>query len=255
MIKNLFLAVAITAAAIGGAGHLSGANTAKTGDQSGDVLLETNFNGMKLGGDAIADRGGVALDTDQTPWDTSQGVLNLPNNPVYKECKWHTLGVNLFGTGTPQANGAAGAVSEEYKALRGLKGDWTGSYVFEQPGYVAFGHSGRDGYLVTPALKGINKSADIKVSFKVARRKGTNADTQVTVSVIGKGSIKVDGQQKSSSRAKGGIDLPVETSGEWILKEVVITGAAPNTKIKFENTIREKGSRNFSLDDLVISIL
>jgi hypothetical protein len=259
MLKKAILFGFMTATVIIGNGCKSGSTATKTDAgvevKAGAVLLETNFDEMKLGGDIIGNKQGIILDVDRTPWDISSGALSLPSDPVYKSCPASTLGPILLGNaGEAKEDGSRGSISEEYKKLRKLEG-YTGMRIFEQPGYVTFGHSKGDAYLVTPPLKGISQKADVKLSFKVGRRSSSKADTQLTVSVMGGGAIRIEDQGTPSKLVNGGIDLPIDEKNVWIQKELIITGATSRTKIKFENTIREVGSRNFSLDDLIVTAL
>jgi hypothetical protein len=225
------------------------------GSMHAALIFETDFNKMKLGGDAIGGRQGVLLDLTKTPWDiTSEpGKLTLPENPVYETCAFTKLAINFFSTAVANGNDNNGAVSDSYKALRDFADSWTGQRIYEQPGYVTFGHSSGDAWLTTPPLSNISGTKRVILSFKVARRKTTNANTQVTVSISGGGKIIIDNEGVASTRVSGGVDLTVGAEGVWIQKALVIDEATSTTRIKFENTLHVAGSRNFSLDDVIIT--
>jgi hypothetical protein len=202
------------------------------------VYLDMDFNLMLLGGDRIGQREGKIVDTAITPWDitTDPGKVNLPANAVYKSCPASTLGTSFFGTGAGTTSGD-GTISNSYKTLRGLIGAWTGNRIFEQPGYVAFGTSGGDGYLVTPPLSEIVGTADIQVLFRAAR----TDEAAVKVTVQGGGTIL------------GGIDtFPLSALRVWEQKSFTVIGATPNTIIRFANSELVAGKRNFCIDDLLI---
>jgi hypothetical protein len=197
---------------------------------------------MKLGGDVIGNTQGIDLDVSRTPWDVAMdpGKNSFPANPVYKSCLQATLGPKLF-----DAN-----LSESYRILRNFTGDWTGEFVYEQPGYVTFGNSGSSGWLTTPPLSGISAAtADVKASIKIARSASSNAGTGVTVSVSGGGAI-VTGQGESAPTCT----FPISANNTWEEKEFVITGATSSTKVRFAPTVMTDSYRNFSLDDIVITL-
>jgi hypothetical protein len=210
---------------------------------------------MEQGGDPIGNKPGFLLDDVATPWDilTDPGKKNMPADPVYKTCAATTLGEHLFQTNSVVSDkNGAGTLSEGYRILRNFVG-YTGNRIFEAPGFVTFGYSSGDGNLTTPALSNITGTTDVLVTFKVGRRTGTNADTKVTVSVSGGGTISSGGTP--STFVIGGADFPVTGAGVWETKTFTISGATSTTKIKFENTIQAVGSRNFSLDDILVSSL
>jgi hypothetical protein len=211
----------------------------------GKVYLNMDFDLMKLGGDEIANLPGIILDHVATPWDltTDPDKLSLPANPVYKACSATNLGPGLLGTGPAKVSDSgsnSGAVSDSYKTLRGLIGNWTGANVFEQPGYIAFGYSSGDGSLITPPLSEITGTANVRVSFRIAKRSHPN--TVVKVTVNGGGTI-----------LGGENTFPISATGVWEQKGFTILGATQATTIRFENNVSESNARKFSLDDLTIN--
>jgi hypothetical protein len=218
------------------------------------VYFSMDFNLMVLGGDIIGRNDGTTLDTDKTPWEISTGEINLPANPIYKPCTQGTLPLNFFGTGPGQASGAGGLVSESYKTLRGLIGDWSGLRMYEQPGYVTFGTSSGSGWVLTPALSNISGTKDVTVTFKVGRSATSNLETKVTVSVSDNGGTMetTDPDATVSGLAINGFDFPIITANKWETKTFTITGANSSTRLRFENTTNATGFRNFSLDDILV---
>jgi hypothetical protein len=249
---------------------------AATGMFAGQVILQQDFHLMVYGGDAVGNTTGKTVDATITPWDinTDPGKVNLPDPVVEKTgVAATTLATQFFGTGEGTATGG-GTISDTYKALRGILG-WTGSYIFEQPGYVTFGHSKSEpNWLSTPALSNIDGTKNLKVSFKVGRRPSSSvsANTKVTVSVTGAGTITANvggGEPTIRANAPGGLDFPIATGGVWLEKEITVTGATSETQIKFETTAYVGNSaspgppavaavpfeRNFSLDDILIETI
>jgi hypothetical protein len=228
-----------------------------TGMFAGQTILQQNFNLMTYGGDAIGGAKGKIVDVAKTPWDitTDPGKVSLPDPAESIECAYTMLATQFFGAGTATTAGG-GAISDTYKALRGILG-WTGSYVFEQPGYVTLGHSSStDNWLSTPPLSNIVGTKDLRVSFKIARRANVSANTRMTVSVTGGGTITANvggGAPTSLATAPGGIDFPIAEGGVWLEKGITVTGATSETKIRFETTVYETGVRNFSLDDIFVT--
>jgi hypothetical protein len=236
---------------------------AATGMFAGQVILQQDFNLMVYGGDAIGNRPGIVVDTAKTKWDitTDPGKVSLPNPVECIECTAGMLATSFFMT-SPATEAGSGRVSDSYKALRGILG-WTGSNIFEQPGYVTFGYSSStSNWLSTPALSDIVETKDLRVSFKVARRTMVSANTRMTVSITGAGTITGNvggGTPTSLATAPGGIDFPITDGGVWLEKEITVTGATSETKIRFETT-EYTGSgadqvRNFSLDDILVETI
>jgi hypothetical protein len=234
-----------------------------TGLFADQVILQQDFNLMTYGGDAIGGAKGIIVDTAKTKWDitTDPGKVNLPDPVECKECEYTMLATQFFGTGAGTVAGG-GTISDTYKALRGILG-WTGSYIFEQPGYVTFGHSSSSNHwLATPALSNITGTKNLKVSFKVGRRTNVSANTQMTVSVTGAGTITGnvgDGTPTVLATAPGGLDFPIAEGGKWLEKEITVSGATSESKIKFETTAYtgtgSNNVRNFSLDDILIETI
>lgn len=198
-------------------------------DPVGTIYLAQDFDLLVLGGDHVGGKAGIHL---VGAWPTVDGKRVLPENPTFEASGTR----NTDGTGDYFAT-----MHPSFVAARGLAG-WTGSRVYERPGYVKIGTTAStDGFIATPKLTAISGWADVKVKFTAARwseNASADKDATVTVRILNAG---------TSDEA----DQEITLSPSWEDKEIVVEKATAETVIQFR--ARNASNGRFMINNIEIS--
>lgn len=185
-------------------------------DPIGTVYYKEAFNLMIWGGDYIAQKEGIR------PAKMS--------NDIEPDAETTTCTI-----GTDGSNSLVGSMSAKYVAARGFTG-WTGSRIYERPGYIKIGVTATAGWAITPPLSAIQGKVNVKVSFDCANWDG--ASSKIVVTAENAGAVRVS-----------------EVSGlkfnEWTTFSVEIEGVKANTCIKFASPEGVTNGR-FFLDNIKV---
>lgn len=127
--------------------------------------------------------------------------------------------------GTDGAMDAFGTMTEEYRVNRGIE-KWTGSKVYEHPGYLKLGTGSAGGWIMTPELTALSSAPeDVVVSMDLLRFDNENGTYIVTAE--GAGTV-TNGIISSTV-------LPAQTSAKdrkWTTLTFNVKGATNKTRIK-----------------------
>ncbi len=131
------------------------------------------------------------------------------------------------------------SMAPSYRELRGIA-TWTGSVVYEHPGYVKAGGGGKTGYVTTPAFGYVPVSGTVNVTCKVAQYYGESGGS-LTINVSGGGTPSISEYE---------YQYPGTTKGStWENVSFSISHVTTDTKITFGT----KGNLRFCIDDIVVS--
>lgn len=135
------------------------------------------------------------------------------------------IGDGQVTAGTDGAMDAFGTMTEEYRVNRGIE-KWTGSKVYEHPGYLKLGTGSAGGWIMTPELTALSSAPeDVVVSMDLLRFDNENGTYIVTAE--GAGTV-TNGIISSTV-------LPAQTSAKdrkWTTLTFNVKGATNKTRIK-----------------------
>lgn len=142
-----------------------------------------------------------------------------------KEYNGTETGDGEITAGSDGAMDAFGTMTEEYRVNRGIE-KWTGSKVYEHPGYLKLGTGSAGGWIMTPELNSLSSAPeDVVVSMDLLRFDNENGTYIVTAE--GAGTV-TNGIITSSV-------LPAQTSAKdrkWTTLTFNVKGATNKTRIK-----------------------
>ena len=158
-------------------------------------------------------------------YDTNKPGVAPGGKQAGKEYTGSEPGDGSITAGSDGAMDAFGTMTEEYRENRGI-GKWSGSKVYEHPGYLKLGTGSAGGWIMTPELSGLSSSPeDIAVSMDLLRFDNENGTYFVTAE--GAGTVM-----------NGAIDsniLPAQSSAserKWTTLTFTVKGATNKTRIK-----------------------
>lgn len=184
---------------------------------SENIIYEMDFNKLVWGGDYIGNLPGISAPI---------GTSVQPTDEPTRVCK-------AADDGTSDLMVAAMA---NFKEARGLTG-WTGSKVYEKPGYVKIGTGSAIGYIISPKLDleglGCPNPCTLFMEFQWSR--WDNENDPLTVSLIGEGEMEEI------------VLTEVHKKREWQTLVLKIKNATPETQVKISST--KKGNNRFFIDN------
>lgn len=194
------------------------------------TLLLMTGSKFKWGGYYLEEQPGVKSNRN---FEITAEDDNAENYDTYMvACNYGDAGsVDLFAT-----NAAYQAGLSAFRTARGLK-DWTGAKVYEHPGYIKMGTGSVGGWIQTPALEGLEGTANITVEFEFFRWKNDTGEVNV---------LATDG-----GTVIGGT-LPT-TTHEWIKMSCIVRDATSATKIRWSAANLSTSGSRFTLRNIVIS--
>lgn len=200
-----------------------------------DVMDETTLllmtgSRFKWGGYYLEEQPGVKSNRS---FEITAEDDNAENYDTYMvACNYGDAGsVDLFATNAAYKEGLAA-----FRAARGLNG-WTGTKVYEHPGYIKMGTGSVGGWIQTPALDGLDGTANITVEFEFFRWQNDPGEVNV---------LAIDG-----GTVIGGT-LPTATH-EWIKMSCIVRDATSATKIRWSAANLSTSGSRFTLRNIVIS--
>lgn len=177
-------------------------------------------------------------------YDTNQAGVAPGGKQAGKECNGTEAGDGSITAGTDGAMDAFNTMTEEYRVNRGIE-KWSGSKVYEHPGYLKLGTGSAGGWIMTPELSNLSSAPeDIVVSMDLLRFDNENGTYIVTAE--GAGTV-TNGVISSSV-------LPAQTSAKdrkWTTLTFNVKGATNKTRIKLACEKSEAGYR-INLDNVKV---
>lgn len=189
------------------------------------VVLEEHFDLMLWGGDVVAGKKGIKGGFKKT----DEGTVIDESVPV-TECKATTDG----------SNDLVLTHAESYRQLRGFSG-WSGTKVYEHPGYVKAGTASIAGSVITPSLSRLSAGAThVTVTCRVAQYVKESGGA-VSITVTGGGTPSITSYTfKNAAKS---------TTSTWETVSFTIDNPTRDTKIVFSAV----GNNRFCIDDVVVS--
>lgn len=183
---------------------------------------------------------GTVFFQDNFSWITTNWVS------PYTKYGWCT--VKSDGT---NYNEFAFGIDNTFKAIVDAKGYTYSANVYgHYEGYAKFGNGSATGYIVTPALTGIDaeKFAEVLVTFYAAQYASPTGNVDsgrdyLPISIIGDGTINGDTDTS--------INMTLSNYWSWKQYAFIIKGATQSTKIKFCDDSQLKSARMF-IDELKV---
>lgn len=190
------------------------------------ILLEQHFDNCIYGGDFVANKQGTRPKWVQD--NEGKDVLPNPIGELINVKPGDDGSKDLFKT-----------MAKSYLGLKGM-GGWSGSKVYERPGYIKIGTGKAVGKIITPAFTLLKKSKNIDVSLKVAEW-GTEENGKLIISLEGSGTPSINEYVYKHKKTQKG--------SEWENVRFTIKEAFSDTRIVFTT----KGNKRFAIDDVVVS--
>lgn len=187
-------------------------------------LISLDFSKFIYGGDAANLAKGIIVAASATG--TSASTVKDDDGTGYT---FNPNGVIVSCTqGTDGSNDVFLTMSNSYRVSRGVTA-WSGSKIYERPGYIKVGTGSAAGYIQSPAFTGLgNETGTVVVTFDaMAWYQNTGGVTPLKITVSGGGTASISS-----------FDLPERDNGvtlvPWSTVTVTITNATSATQIKVE---------------------
>lgn len=202
---------------------------------SESTIFRFGFDKFVWGGDAINNVDGVMPTTDGSqPGSSYNGT-----EPAQSTCSRGTDGTgDCFAT-----------MTAEYRKNRDIT-DWSGSKVYEHPGYVKIGTSSAGGWIMTPPMSAIAGTMDIDVSFKAAHWNEESGHGDIIFAIEGDGII--DGTSILTMPASDSWKKVAKNG--WTQFKIRVLDATSNTRLKWTATDLTSTNSRFMLDDVLVEV-
>lgn len=203
------------------------------------TIFEEAFDKFIYGGDAANLTTGI--------WPSSSTIIALISDADGTGKTYDpTAPIVSCTQGSDGSGDVFASMSKSYRISRGVQ-DWTGSKVYERPGYLKISTGSAAGYITTPALTNLGENSepqDVIVSLTMkAWYQNTNGNTPVKFTVTGGGSPSIT----SFELPKSATETP------WSTVTFTIKGATSSTKLRIEPQSSNSAFYRFLFSDIKIT--
>lgn len=198
------------------------------------LVYKFSFDKFIWGGDIINNKPGI------TP--------NPDGSGASKDCVGTEPAEYSCSRGTDGTGDCFATMGAEFRKNRDIS-DWSGSKVYEHPGYVKISTGSAGGWIMTPPLSGIGGTMDLDVTFKIAYMDATGAKHDNIVFAV-EGAGRVDGNPVMMMPSAGSA-AEVATNG-WTTVTMKVLGATSATRLKWSAVDLTSKISRFMLDDIVV---
>ena len=208
--------------------------TLNTSVVNDNFIWSFDFSLCIYGGDPMANKKGVTqtgaqmVISDGIDWGKTDGLSEVS--------------VGTSGTQDYFKGGSPEAAHEALLAARNMTG-WSGSCVYEHPGYVKMATGAKAGWIQTPAMgkvSSLSNTQDVVLSFDLAH--WTQAKDPIRLEIIGSG--EVAGFTQFDPPQYDGY-----SNAQWGQFTVTIKGAGPTTAFKWYTEATD-GNGRFMIDNI-----
>lgn len=212
------------------------AGTLNTSVVNDNFIWNFDFSLCIYGGDAMANKKGFTqtgaqmVISEGIDWSKTEGCSEVS--------------VGTSGTQDYFKGGSPEAAHQELLAARNMTG-WSGSCVYEHPGYLKMATGAKAGWIQTPPMgqvSSLSSTQDVVLSFDLAH--WTLAKDPITLEIIGAG--EVAGFTQFDPPQYDGY-----SNAQWGSFTVTIKGAGPTTAFKWSTSATD-GNGRFMIDNIKV---